>query len=40
MAMYGYVSGYYKDKIIREPDFERRVNVLLGSGIPIKKLFC
>lgn len=39
MAMYGYVSGYYKDKIIREPDFERRVNVLLGSGIPIKNCF-
>ena len=39
MAMYGYVSGYYKDKIIREPDFERRVNILLGSGIPIKNCF-
>lgn len=39
MTMYGYVSGYYRDKVIKDPDFERRANVLLGSGIPIKNCF-
>ena len=25
MTMYGYVSGFYKDKIIKDPGFEHRV---------------
>lgn len=39
MTMYGYVSGYYGDKTIKDPDLERRVMVLLGSGIPRANCF-
>ena len=39
MTMYGYVSGYYRDKFIKDPDFERHATVLLGSGISIEKCF-
>lgn len=39
MTMYGYVSGYYGDKTIKDPNIERRVMVLLGSGIPRENCF-
>ena len=39
MTMYGYVSGFYKDKIIKDPGFEHRAGVLLSSGIPYKNCF-
>lgn len=39
MTMYGYVSGYYRDKVIKDPDLERHVMVLLGSGISIENCF-
>lgn len=39
MTMYGYVSGYYRDKVIKDPDLERHVMVLLGSGIPRENCF-
>ncbi|MFQ6760628.1 recombinase family protein [Limosilactobacillus reuteri] len=39
MTMYGYVSGYYGDKIIKDPDLERHATVLLGSGIPRENCF-
>ena len=39
MTMYGYVSGYYRDKFIKDPDFERHATVLLGSGISIENCF-
>ena len=39
MTMYGYVSGYYRDKFIKDPDFERNATVLLGSGISIENCF-
>ena len=39
MTMYGYVSGYYRDKVIKDPDLERRIMVLLGSGIPRENCF-
>ncbi|MQB80613.1 recombinase family protein [Lactobacillus reuteri] len=39
MTMYGYVSGFYKDKIIKDPGFEHRAEVLLSSGIPYKNCF-
>lgn len=39
MTMYGYVSGYYRDKFIKDPAFERQANVLLNSGIPIENCF-
>lgn len=39
MTIYGYVSGFYGDKIIKDPDLERHVMVLLGSGIPRENCF-
>jgi DNA invertase Pin-like site-specific DNA recombinase len=39
MTIYGYVSGFYGDKIIKDPDLERHVMVLLGSGIPRENYF-
>lgn len=39
MTMYGYVSGFYKDKIIKDPGFEHRAEVLLSSRIPYKNCF-
>ncbi|MGN1283616.1 MAG: recombinase family protein [Limosilactobacillus sp.] len=39
MTMYGYVSGYYRDKVIKDPDIEHRATVLLNSGIPHENCF-
>lgn len=39
MTMYGYVSGHYRDKFIKDPVFERQANILLNSGIPFENCF-
>lgn len=39
MTMYGYVSGYYRDKFIKDPNFEYQANLLLNSGIPFENCF-
>lgn len=39
MTMYGYVSGYYRDKFIKDSNFEYQANLLLNSGIPFENCF-
>ena len=34
MATYGYVSGFYKDNISKQDDFEHQAKILLNMGIP------
>lgn len=39
MATYGYVSGFYKDNISKQDDFEHQAKILLNMGIPYDHCF-
>lgn len=39
MATYGYVSGFYKDNISKQDDFEHQAKILLNMGIPYENCF-
>lgn len=39
MTKYGYVSGFYKDKISNQDDFEKQAKILLSMGIPYDHCF-
>ena len=39
MATYGYVSGFYKDNISKQDDFEHQAKILLNMGIQYENCF-